>query len=169
MHFYAHVNCDVKSKISGRRWTASYRGGRGFRDLKWTMTRWGEPVLSLFNFSLFSHIRSRSGCRRNRFPEKILKTECSVEGQRLGRDCKIINQFWVKLTFGHSVLMILILHCYSYTYSHWYWSVLTIFLYNWSKQQKPKTHRYKHTLACTHRKWYDQLIIISKVLNKMSD
>lgn len=108
-----HVNCDVKSKISGRRWTATYRSGRGFRDLKWTMTRWGEPVLSLFNFSLFSHIRSRSGCRRNRFPEKILKSECSVEGQRLGRDCKIINQFWVKLTFGHSVLNLTLLQLQS--------------------------------------------------------
>ena len=156
MHFYAHVNCDVKSKISGRRWTASYRGGRGFRDLKWTMTGWGKPVLSLFNFSLFSHIRSRSGCQRNIFPEKILKTECSVEGQRLGRDCKIINQFWVKLTFGHSVLIILILHCYSY--SHWYWSVLTIFLYNWSKQQKPKTHRYKHTHMHLHARTENDMI-----------
>ena len=41
-------------------------------------------VLSLLSLSCFP--ASRSGCLTDRFPEKILQIECSMEGQRLGAE-----------------------------------------------------------------------------------
>ena len=94
VNFCTHVMWDVKSTISGRRRTATDRDGSGIRDwndLEDEQKR-GASVLSLFSFSFFfflQHPASRSGCLENKCPEKLLKIECSVEGQSIKVECNL--------------------------------------------------------------------------------
>ena len=89
MQFYAHVICDVETKISGRRrkrdFTATEMavGLETEKDLENERTR-RASVLSLLSSSLFSSIQvwmSETG-----FQRKMLQIECSLEEQKLGAE-----------------------------------------------------------------------------------
>ena len=74
---YVQVICNVKPKISGRRWkrdfTVTDRYGSGFRDWKW-LRRWGEPLFS--HLVLVCFPASGSGCVRNRFQWGVGMGDC---------------------------------------------------------------------------------------------